>query len=122
MKDGTRLPVDEEEKNHLLQYDCQLLSYQQTAEWGMHTMQGSFGRLHIPLPTTVTFREIFLKQCQGCSIFVPIQLAITRSGQCICIVTEDKQEELWMSFEGMLFSEQQKNDRVGRFHLVASEY
>ena len=34
--------------------------------------------------TTVTFGEIFLKRCQGCSIFVPVHLAIIRSRQCIC--------------------------------------
>ena len=50
MKDGTRLPVDQTERKNIMQYDRQLLSFRQTAEWGMHTMQGSFGRLRVPLP------------------------------------------------------------------------
>jgi len=30
-------------------YDRELLSYRQTAEWGMRSIQGSFGRLRLPL-------------------------------------------------------------------------
>jgi hypothetical protein len=30
-------------------FDRELLSYRQTAEWGMPGLQGSFGRLRIPL-------------------------------------------------------------------------
>ena len=50
MKDGTRLPVDQTERKNIMQYDRQLLSFRQTAEWGKRTMQGSFGRLRVPLP------------------------------------------------------------------------
>lgn len=32
-----------------LAFDRELLSYRQTAEWGMRGLQGSFGRLRIPL-------------------------------------------------------------------------
>jgi hypothetical protein len=32
-----------------LAFDRDLLSYRQTAEWGMRTLQGSFGRLQLPL-------------------------------------------------------------------------
>ena len=49
MKDGAHLPVDHAECENVMQYDHQLLSFQQTAEWGMHTMQGSFGQLCVPL-------------------------------------------------------------------------
>ena len=30
-------------------FDRELLSYRQTAEWGNRALQGSFGRLRIPL-------------------------------------------------------------------------
>jgi hypothetical protein len=49
MKDGARLPVDHAEHENVMRHDRQLLSFRQTAEWGMHTMQGSFGQLHVPL-------------------------------------------------------------------------
>ena len=123
MKDGTWLPVNEAEHSQLLQYDCQLLSFQQTAEWGMCTMQGSFGHLHVPLPINysdlrgdileTTSRLFNLCACvvgynQICTVYMPIW-------------KEGEQEELWTTFEHMLFSEQCRNDRVGRFHLVVVE-
>jgi hypothetical protein len=49
MKDGARLPVDHAKRENVMWHDRQLLSFQQTAEWGMRTMQGSFGRLCVPL-------------------------------------------------------------------------
>lgn len=56
MKDGTHLPVDRAERELLLQVDRQLLSYRQTAEWGMRTIQGTFGRLRVPLQ--INYQEI----------------------------------------------------------------
>jgi len=49
IKGNTVVPSDPHELKKLLDFNCQLLSYHQTAEWGMHTMQGSFGRLRVPL-------------------------------------------------------------------------
>ncbi len=49
MKEGTRLPGNALEHTEMLAFDQQLLSLQQAAEWGNCTLQGSFGRLHIPL-------------------------------------------------------------------------
>jgi hypothetical protein len=45
MKDGAHLPVDHAECENVMRHDCQLLSFRQTAKWGMRTMQGSFGWL-----------------------------------------------------------------------------
>jgi len=44
------LPADALERTKLLAFDHQVLSYRQTAEWGNHTLQSSFGRLRLPLP------------------------------------------------------------------------
>jgi hypothetical protein len=41
---GTATEIEEK-----LAFDRQLLSYRQTAEWGMGGVQGAFGRLHLPL-------------------------------------------------------------------------
>jgi hypothetical protein len=45
VKSGQWLPSDADELTELLGFNCQLLSYRQTAEWGMHSLQGSFGWL-----------------------------------------------------------------------------
>jgi hypothetical protein len=123
MKDGTRLPVDEEERNHLLQYDRQLLSYRQTAEWGMRAMQGSFGRLRVSL--SINHDDLRGDLLETVSRLFNLRARTVGHNQIrtvyMPIWREDEQEELWMSFEGMLFFEQRRNDRVGRFHLIASE-
>ena len=43
------LPLDKNERVKRLAFDRQVLSFRQTAEWGNHTLQSAFGRLHIPL-------------------------------------------------------------------------
>jgi hypothetical protein len=121
MKDGTRLPADSEERAHALAFDWQLLSFRQTAEWGNRTLQGSFVRLRIPLQ--INYNDHcgdLLESCvrlynlrahkvsynQICSVYMPIWKA-------------NGQEEIWNHFGGMLFSDQRRNDRVQRFHMVS---
>jgi len=47
---GANLPVDPEELTYVLAFNRQLLSFRQSAEWGMRSLQGAFGRLRVPLP------------------------------------------------------------------------
>lgn len=49
LKSGKKVTGDARAKQHLLVENRQLLSYRQTAEWGMQTLQGSFGHLQVPL-------------------------------------------------------------------------
>ena len=42
------------ECQEIMEYDWQLLLYHQTAEWGMQTIQGPFGRLRVPLHINYT--------------------------------------------------------------------
>jgi hypothetical protein len=43
------VPTDEQERTEALAFNQALLSYRQTAEWGMRALQGAFGRLRMPL-------------------------------------------------------------------------
>ena len=54
MKAGETLRMTDEEMRAAVQFDNQLLSCRQAAEWGMRTIQGSFGRLQMPLPINDT--------------------------------------------------------------------
>lgn len=88
----------------------QLLSYRQTAEWGMRTIQGSFGRLRVPLKisssashshlleTTVRLTNLRAR-CVGISqirnVYMPIWKAL-----------ED--EQLWVDLGDMAFGGAQK--------------
>ena len=47
---GQRLRGTEEQIEEHVLFDRQLLSLQQTAEWGNRGLQGLFGRLRVPLP------------------------------------------------------------------------
>jgi DDE superfamily endonuclease len=112
----------EDIENHL-QFDQQLLSYCQTAEWGSCGLQGLFRRLRVPLEVNHTqrranllevcirafclrSRRVGLNQIQ--SVYVPHWQA------------EHDTLEVWNHFERMLFSEQRRNDRVARFHIQAN--
>ena len=65
MKDGTHLPLDRLEQERLLQEDRQLLSYRQTVEWGMCTIQGTFGRLCVPLQ--IAYHEVWGDLLETCA-------------------------------------------------------
>ena len=43
LKQGDRLPSNPLRRMERLAFDRQLLSYRQTAEWGMRALQGAFG-------------------------------------------------------------------------------
>jgi hypothetical protein len=64
IKGGAVVPSDPQELKKLLDFNCQLLSYRQIAEWGMRTMQGSFGRLRVPLDINDKMgRQALLETC-----------------------------------------------------------
>jgi hypothetical protein len=122
MKDGSRLSSDPAQRKAALAFDRQLLSYRQTAEWGNRALQGCFGRLRVPLDANYSdCRADLLEICfrlhnlrtrmvginQIRSVYMPIWKA-------------DEQEEIWAHFEDILFSVQRKNDRVRKYHLIAT--
>lgn len=123
MKDGTHLPLNRLERERLLQEDRQLLSYRQTAEWGMRTIQGTFGRLRVPLQ--IAYHEIRGDLLETCARLFNLRARDVGINQIrsvyMPIWREDEPEELWMTFESTLFSTQRKNDRVGRFHMIVVE-
>lgn len=121
MKDGTVLPNDPEHRDLLMQFDRQLLSFRQTAEWGMRTLQGSFGRLRVPLP--INYHHI-----RGDILEVIARLYNLRARKVgfnqirtVYLPLWDPHDDFWLSFESMLFADQRRNDRVNRFHLIVNE-
>jgi len=119
IKGGAVVPSDPRELKKLLDFNRQLLSYRQTAEWGMRTMQGSFGRLRVPLDINDEMgRQVLLETCvrlnnirarcvginQIRSVYMPVWRA-----------SED--EQLWENLGNVLYKDIRKRDRVSRFHL-----
>ncbi|KAJ7785054.1 hypothetical protein DFH07DRAFT_864357 [Mycena maculata] len=88
-------------------------------EWGMSGLQGSFGRLRLPLDIgdqdeRGNLLEICVRlhnlraQCVGYNQIRTVYMPLWRQNK------EDI--EVWTNFENMLFSEQRRVDRVSRFH------
>ena len=122
LKSGQVIPNDTFERQAVLQLNRQLLSYRQTAEWGMRALQGSFGRLRLPLDANDSVsRQRTLETCahlhqlhtrcvginQICNVYEPIW-------------KEADSEDLWSGFESMLFGEVRRRDRVSAFHIIAT--
>lgn len=121
MKDGARLPEDHVEREPVMQFDRQLLSFRQTAEWGMWTLQGSFGRLRVPL--SINHNEL-----RGDLLEVVARLYNLRARRVgynqirtVYVPLWQPDESVWLNFESMLFKDQRKNDRVNLFHLTVVE-
>jgi DDE superfamily endonuclease len=122
IKSGQRMRGTVEEIQQRVAFDRELLSYRQTAEWGMRGLQGSFGRLRIPL-------EIGRQDERGDLLEICVRLNNLRAelvgiNQIRSVymplwkqTRED--EEVWGNFENILFGEQRRSDRVARFHNIA---
>lgn len=124
LKAGQTLPLDSREQEHTIQLSQSILSYHQTAEWGMRELQGSFGRLWIPLEAEnldqwadlieTCFRLHNLRtRLVDINHIKNVYVPIWRSGSG---------ERVWEGFEHILFSDQRKHDRVSRFHVKEEWY
>ncbi len=92
-----------------LELNRELLSYRQTAEWGMRSLQGSFGQLRVPL-------EVNDNDCRGDLLEICVRLhnlRVRRVGynQIRTVYMkewcgDEDQIRLWRSFESILFCEQ----------------
>ncbi|TFY80401.1 hypothetical protein EWM64_g3612 [Hericium alpestre] len=114
------LPEEIEERNL---FNRELLSYRQTAEWGMRALQGSFGRLRVPLEIRHSERRAnLLETCVRLHNLHTNRVGINQIQAVYCQHWryDAEQEAVWSSFEDMLFSEQRKRDRVSIYHTVAT--
>ena len=123
MKSGTRLPADPKQCDQILAFDRQLLQFCQAAEWGMRTMQGSFGRLCVPLQ--INYHDLRGDLLETCTRLFNLRARKVGLNQIrtvyMPIWRENEQDHVWKDFEEMLFSEQRQLDRGECFHLVVVE-
>ena len=80
----------------------------------MRSLQGSFGRLRVPLEVAyVDRRGDLLKICVHLQNLCTRLVAINQIWSVYMPLWRvNEQEELWESFKNMLFSEQRARDRV----------
>ncbi|KAG7441800.1 uncharacterized protein BT62DRAFT_982658 [Guyanagaster necrorhizus] len=90
--------------------------------WGNRGIQGSFGCLHVPLP--IRYHETRGDLLEVCVHLFNYHTRTIGYNQIrsvyMPIWQEGGQEEIWQSFENILFSDQRNNDRVARFYNIVS--
>jgi len=116
---GSNLPDDPKELVEVLDFNRQLLSLRQSVEWGMRALQGSFGRLRIPLAIEdIAFRQDLLEICtrlhnvRVCCVGINQILNVY---QPMWAPVEDAW--LWSQFERVMFGEIRVADQVRRFYF-----
>ena len=124
LKAGQSLPLDDEQREHTLRLSRSVLSYRQTAEWGMRELQGSFGRLRIPLAAEdLDQRANLIEVCFQLHNLRTRLVGINQiKNVYVPIWCEGSGERVWEGFERILFADQQKHDRVSTFHVQEEWY
>lgn len=124
LKAGQPLPLDDEQREHTLQLSRSILSYRQTAEWGMRELQGSFGRLRIPLAADNLDQRVDL--IETCFRLHNLRTRLVGINQIknvyVPIWREGSGERVWEGFENILFADQRRCDRVSTFHVQEEWY
>jgi len=107
VKSGQVFQETAEDMAERLAFDRELLSCHQAAEWGMRTIQGSFGHLQLPLNiNNPAGRSNLLKVCVRLSNLRAQQVGISQiRNTFVPIWKEGEQEQVWDKFEGMLFGD-----------------
>lgn len=122
IKSGQKFHGMVEEIEDWFSFDRELLSYHQTAEWGMRSIQGSFGRLRIPLPIEdVNFRANLLEVC-FCLHNLHTRDVGRNQIQKVYMPEWRKTKEderIWTNFKDVFFGVQVANDQVSRFYVQA---
>jgi hypothetical protein len=104
-------------------FDRQLLSFWQTAEWGNRGLQGSFGRLRVPLEVKCAERRgDLLEVCVRAHNLRTNRVGLNQIRTVYMPHWQEyaEDEEVWRNFENMVFADQRVNDRVSRFHYLAA--
>ncbi len=123
LKSGQRLPQDPIEREKLLSYDHKLLSYRQTAKWGMRQLQGGFGCLRMPLDVNdpVGRGELLESSIRSMNLrAVRVGISQIRSVYMPCW-KDAEDEDIWNDFANVVFGDLRRRDRVSRFHRIVAE-
>ena len=97
----------------------QIISARQAAEWGMHALQGSFGRLKMPLSITdIEFRSnVLMVYTRLHQLRVSI-VGVNQIRNVYEHAWRDYCDEVYEDFANMMFKDIQKNDRIARYYNI----
>ena len=106
MKAGEALHMTEEDMQATVQFDRQLLSCWQAAKWGMWTIQGSFGRLQMPLPIDdMRAWANLIEICVWLSNVHAHLVGISQIRDVLMPIWKEDDDSVWDSFDTMLFGQ-----------------
>ncbi len=112
LKGGQRLPSNSVDHAALLARDRELLSYRQTAEWGMRQLRSSYGRLRLPLDVNdPDGRGDLLETCiRSMNLRVErVGISEIRTVYMRCW-QEAEDEDIWNDFGNVLFGDLRRRD------------
>jgi hypothetical protein len=91
----------------MLAYNRQLVSYRQTAKWGMRTIRGAFGRLRVSLP--IHNRDLRQRLLENTSRLTNIRARCVGISQIrtvyLGVWQESKDQCMWTDLGNMLFGD-----------------
>jgi hypothetical protein len=119
LKVNARLPVNRQDRENIVAFNRQLLSYRQTAEWGMRALQGSFGRLRVPLDiNNNSARADLIKVCIRLHNVRCIMVGINEIRNVYEPLWRGQDDELWFQSENILFGDIRRRDRLAQFFRI----
>ena len=116
MKKGDWLPSSPRSYLRLKLLNEQLVSARQAAKWGMRSIQGSFGRLKLPLPATNHHYRAKVLELAICLHQIRCRSVRINQTQTVYESVECEAEILSRSFHNMLFSTIQRRCRISRYY------
>jgi hypothetical protein len=123
MKAGQHLHGTPAEIAELVAFDNELLSCRQAAEWGMRTIQGSFGRLKLPLPADRhRDREVILELCTRLTN-VRVRTVGVSQIKSVYLPEFEKREDdqFWNEVADEFYGPAVRRDRISRYRLQVQE-
>ncbi|KAF9058001.1 hypothetical protein BJ165DRAFT_1398167 [Panaeolus papilionaceus] len=123
LKSGDRVTGTRLDQELALDFNRNLVSFRQTAEWGMRTIQGAFGRLRIPLEINAPSKRLrLLKTCLHLTNIRAVLVGISQIRNVYVPTWRASEDErVWDHFGDMICGEIRRSDRVSRFHVVLEE-
>jgi hypothetical protein len=94
----------------------QIVSARQAADWGMHCLQGSFGRLKMPMPADdAQFRQLLIILCAHLHNARARIVGINQIRTVYEGIWIEAGPGVYKDFKHLMFSHIRKNNRIRRF-------
>lgn len=114
LKNDCKLPTNPAEHALVIKRNTQHVSVRQPAEWGMRALQGSFGRLRVPMPCDdKEYRKYLLEACSRVHQLRVRLLGINQIKTVYGKIWTDE-DIIYDTFRRMVFGQIQQHDRISR--------